>query len=92
MNRNIVSRYGRPAEYQTDDNPISRPDQLERQTALAPVAALIIVVLASLGLWWASVDHSPDSGNHGYVLMGQAVLPFLGVALIVQVIRARLRG
>ena len=51
MIRNVVSRYGRPAEYQTDDIPISRPDQFERQTALAPGAALAIIV--SLGLWWA---------------------------------------
>ena len=52
MIRNVVSRYGRPAEYQTDDIPISRPDQFDRQTTLAPGAALTIIVLASLGLWW----------------------------------------
>jgi hypothetical protein len=28
-------------------------DQFERETALPPVVALIIITLVSLGLWWA---------------------------------------
>jgi hypothetical protein len=53
VNRNIVSRYDDLAEYERDPNAISRPDQFERKTALAPRAALTIIVLASFGLWWA---------------------------------------
>ena len=53
MNRNTRSHYGDPAAYWRAHGAISRPGQSERETALAPGAALIIVALSSLGLWWA---------------------------------------
>jgi hypothetical protein len=53
VNRNVVPRYGSPTEYRTDDDWISRPREFERGAPLPPVVALIIITLASLGLWWA---------------------------------------
>ena len=53
MNRNTVSHYRNRAEYWRDHDAISKPDQFERETVLTPGAALIIIALASLGLWWA---------------------------------------
>jgi len=59
MNRQTVLHYGYPAEYRRGHDAISRPDQSERERPLAPRAALIIVVLWSLGLWcvmWLAVS------------------------------------
>jgi hypothetical protein len=49
VNRNMVSGY--PAEFRRDHD--ARRDQFERETVLPLGAALIIIVLSSLGLWWA---------------------------------------
>jgi hypothetical protein len=51
VDKSTVSHYHYPA-YRRVHDVISRPDQSERETALAPGPALIIVALASLGLWW----------------------------------------
>jgi hypothetical protein len=53
VNRNARSHYGGSAAYRRAHDAISRPDQSERETTLGRGAALIIVVLASLGFWWA---------------------------------------
>ena len=53
MSRNTRSHYGDPIAYRRADDAISRPDQSEREAALAPGAALIVIVLLSLGLWSA---------------------------------------
>jgi hypothetical protein len=52
VNRNVVPPYGSPTEYRTDDDWISRPREFERDAALAPGTALVIVALVSAGLWW----------------------------------------
>ena len=51
MNRNMVSRCRNPAEFRRDHD--ARRDQFERETVLPLGAALMIIVLSSLGLWWA---------------------------------------
>jgi hypothetical protein len=51
VNRNTAERYRNPAEYRRDH--YARRDQFQRETALPLGAALIIIVLLSLGLWWA---------------------------------------
>jgi len=51
VNRNMVSHYRNPAEFRRDHD--ARRGQFERETALPLGAALIIIVLSSLGLWWA---------------------------------------
>jgi hypothetical protein len=51
VNRNMVSSYRNPAELRRDHD--ARRDQFERETVLPLGAALIIIVLSSLGLWWA---------------------------------------
>ena len=53
MSRNTRSHYGDPIAYRRADDAISRPDQSEREAPLAPGAALIVIVLLSLGLWSA---------------------------------------
>ena len=53
MSRNTRSHYGDPIAYRRADDAISRPDQSEHEAALAPGAALIVIVLLSLGLWSA---------------------------------------
>jgi hypothetical protein len=48
-----------PADYRSGQNGISRPDRSERRNPLGPGAALIIVLLSSLGLWgviWLAVS------------------------------------
>jgi hypothetical protein len=59
VNRIARSHYGYPAAYRRAHEAISRPDQFESEKALAPGAALGIVVLSSLGLWcviWLAVS------------------------------------
>ena len=59
MNRHTVPHYGRAAEYRRRHDAISRPDQSERESPLAPGVAPIIIVLSSLGLWcviWLAVS------------------------------------
>ena len=51
MNRNTAGNYRSPAELRRDHD--ARYEQLERETTLPLGAALIIIVLLSLGLWWA---------------------------------------
>jgi hypothetical protein len=51
VNSNMVSRYRNPAEFRRDHD--ARRDQFERETVLPLGAALIIIVLSSLGFWWA---------------------------------------
>lgn len=47
----MVSNYSNPSEYPRDRY---ARDQFERETVLPLVgAALIAIVMASLGLWWA---------------------------------------
>ena len=53
MSRNTRSHYGDPIAYRRAHDAISRADQSEREAALAPGAALIIIGLLSLGLWSA---------------------------------------
>jgi hypothetical protein len=52
VNRHTVPHYGYAAEYRRRHDAISRPDQSERESPLAPGAALIIIVVSSLGLWF----------------------------------------
>jgi len=61
VNRHTVPHYGYAAEYRRRHDAISRPDQSERQSPLAPGVALIIIVLSSLGFWcviWLAVSSS----------------------------------
>jgi hypothetical protein len=51
VNGNTAQHYRNPAEYRRDHH--ARRDQFQRETALPIGAALIIVALLSLGLWWA---------------------------------------
>ena len=51
MNRNTAAHYRNPTEFRRDHN--ARYDQFQRETALPLGAALIIIMLSSLGLWWA---------------------------------------
>ncbi len=53
MKRNTVARYRNPGEYRRVQDAISRREKFERDTVLALGPALIIIVLLSLGLWWA---------------------------------------
>jgi hypothetical protein len=50
VNRSSVAHYRTPAEFQRDH--LERRQQLRRETALPLGAALTIIVLLSLGLWW----------------------------------------
>jgi len=45
-----VAHYRIPAEFQRDQQ--ARREQLQDETALPLGAALIVIVLLSLGLWW----------------------------------------
>ena len=59
MTRHNVPHLGYAAEYWRRHNAISRPDQSERESPLAPGVAPIIIVLSSLGLWcviWLAVS------------------------------------
>ena len=51
MNRNTAQHYRNPTEFRRDH--YARRDQFQRETVLPIGAALIIIVLSSLGLWWA---------------------------------------
>ena len=51
MSSNSGSNYRNPAEYRRDHDELR--DQFQRETILPLGAALIIIVLLSLGLWWA---------------------------------------
>ena len=51
MNRITRSHYGDPAAYRRDHHAISRPDRSKSESRLAPGAALMMIVLSSLGLW-----------------------------------------
>ena len=51
MNRNTAEHYRSPGEFRRDHD--ASYEQLERETTLPLGAALIIIVLLSLGLWWA---------------------------------------
>jgi hypothetical protein len=53
VNRSTVSQYRNPADYRRDHDAITRPDRSERETTLTPLAALVIITLVSIGLWWA---------------------------------------
>jgi hypothetical protein len=48
--RDIIAHHRTSAELQRDHD--ARRDQFQRETALPLGAALIIIVLSSLGLWW----------------------------------------
>jgi hypothetical protein len=50
VNRSTVAHYQTPAELQRDHQ--ARREQLQREIALPLGAALIVIVLLSLGLWW----------------------------------------
>jgi hypothetical protein len=50
VDRSTVAHYRSPAEFRRDH--YARREQLQRETALPLGAALIIIVLLSLGLWW----------------------------------------
>lgn len=59
MNRHTVPHYRYAAEYRRRHDAISRSNQSERESPLAPGVALIIIVLSSLGLWcviWLAVS------------------------------------
>ena len=51
MNRNTAHHYRNPTEVGRDH--YARRKQFQRETVLPIGAALIIIVLLSLGLWWA---------------------------------------
>jgi len=50
VNRNTVEYRRNPAEYRRDHD--ARRDQFQRETVLPLGAALIIIGLLSVGLWW----------------------------------------
>jgi hypothetical protein len=52
VNWHTVPHRGCPSESRTGHDAISRPRQSERETALPPATALIVIVLLSLGLWY----------------------------------------
>jgi hypothetical protein len=51
VNKYTANHSGNPAEYRRDH--YARRDQFQRETVLPMGAALIIIVLLSLELWWA---------------------------------------
>jgi hypothetical protein len=51
VNRNTAEHYLNFTEFRRDHD--ARYEQLQRETALPLVAALIIIAPLSLGLWWA---------------------------------------
>jgi hypothetical protein len=51
VKRNTAQHYRNPTEYQGDI--YARRDSFQRETVLPMGAALIIIVLLSLGQWWA---------------------------------------
>jgi hypothetical protein len=51
VNRNTVEHHRNPAEYRRDHD--ARRDQFQREMVLPLSAALIIIVLSSVALWWA---------------------------------------
>jgi hypothetical protein len=51
VNRNTAHHYRNPTEFRRDH--YARRDQFQRETVLPIGAALILIVLLSLGLWWA---------------------------------------
>lgn len=51
MNMNTVEHRHNPAEYRRDRN--ARRDQFQRETLLPLWAALTIIVVLSVALWWA---------------------------------------
>jgi hypothetical protein len=53
VNKNMASHYRNPTAFRSDQDAISRREKFERETALALGPALIIIVLSSLGFWWA---------------------------------------
>ena len=57
MNRNTAYHYRNPTEFRRDH--YARRDQFQRDTALPIRAALIIIVLLSLGVWWAILSAVP---------------------------------
>ena len=50
VNWSTVAHYRSPGEFQRDQQ--ARREQFQRETALPLGAALIVIVLLSLGLWW----------------------------------------
>lgn len=52
MNWQTVPHHGYPFESRRGHDAISRSRQSERETALPPATALIVIVLLSLGLWY----------------------------------------
>ena len=53
MNKDFVTHHRNPAEFRTEHH--ARREQFQRDTALPLAAALTIIVLSSLGLWWVVV-------------------------------------
>jgi hypothetical protein len=53
VNRHTAPHYVYAAEYRNRRDAISRPDQSERESPLAPGAALTIIAALSLGFWCA---------------------------------------
>jgi hypothetical protein len=64
VNRNTAQHYRNPTEYRRDH--YARRDQFQRRGSLPLGAALITIVLLSLGLWWTILS---------------AVLPFASALL-----------
>ena len=56
MNRNTAERYRNPTEVRKDHD--ARRDQFQRETVLPLGTALILIVLSSVGLWWAILSGS----------------------------------
>jgi hypothetical protein len=50
VNWSTVAHYRSPGEFQRDQQ--ARREQFQRENALPLGAALIVIVLLSLGLWW----------------------------------------
>jgi len=57
VNRNTAYHYRYPPEFRRDH--YARRDQFQRDTALPIRAALIIIVLLSLGVLWAILSAIP---------------------------------
>ena len=56
VNRNTAERYRNPTEVRKDHD--ARRDQFQRETVLPLGTALILIVLSSVGLWWAILSGS----------------------------------
>jgi len=51
VTRSTLSRYDHLAEYRRHPDPLSSPDQFGGEAPLNAAAALLLIILLSIGLW-----------------------------------------